>query len=76
MLGSGLALVSSHGLDDEAASGVMRHELAHALGLGHCDRWDCALSERPNPIPIEDRPASLCEACQERWNRSCRGMGL
>jgi hypothetical protein len=71
--GSGLALASCHGLGPEAAIGVMRHELAHALGLDHCGRWDCALSERPHPMSVEDRPASLCSDCQARWEHLAEG---
>jgi hypothetical protein len=71
--GSGLALASCHGLGAEAATGVMRHELAHALGLDHCERWDCALSERPHPMGVEDRPASLCSHCQARWEHLAEG---
>jgi hypothetical protein len=71
--GSGLALASCHGLGPEAATGVMRHELAHALGLDHCGRWDCALSERPHPLGVDDRPASLCSHCQARWERLAEG---
>jgi hypothetical protein len=71
--GSGLALASCHGLAPEAATGVMRHELAHALGLDHCGRWDCALSERPHPMGVADRPASLCSDCQARWEHLAEG---
>lgn len=71
--GSGLALASCHGLGPEASMGVMRHELAHALGLDHCERWDCALSERPHPMGVEDRPASLCSDCQARWENLAGG---
>ncbi len=71
--GTGLALASCHGLDIEGAQGVLRHELAHAFGLEHCDRWDCALSERPHPMGVEDRPASLCPSCQALWERALEG---
>lgn len=71
--GTGLALASCHGLGVEGAQGVLRHELAHALGLEHCGRWDCALSERPHPMGVEDRPASLCAGCQARWDGLVEG---
>lgn len=65
--GSGLAIASCHGLDLDGAAGVMRHELAHSFGMAHCERWACALSERPHPLGIEDRPAELCPSCQALW---------
>ncbi|MEW5765911.1 MAG: hypothetical protein ACOYXN_08625 [Acidobacteriota bacterium] len=65
--GKGVALASAHGLSPEDLAGVVRHEMAHALGLPHCDAWSCALSPRPFPLPVSDRAAGLCPACEARW---------
>lgn len=73
-LGSGVALVSSWRLGNDAFVGVARHEVAHALGLRHCGRWDCALSERPHPMSLSDRPPDLCPACKDLWDGLCRGL--
>lgn len=74
-LGSGVALVSTRGLCDKPLSGVVIHEVAHSLGMEHCDRWDCALSERPFPLDVGDRPESLCPRCRFLWESRClRGV--
>jgi hypothetical protein len=72
-LGSGVALVSTRGLSERTLAGVVLHEVAHAMGLGHCERWDCALGERPYPLGAETRPASLCPRCQTLWESRCEG---
>jgi hypothetical protein len=71
-LGSGVALASTRSLTPESFLGVVRHEVGHAFGLDHCERWDCALSERPHPLPVQDRPHAFCPCCQERWDALCR----
>jgi hypothetical protein len=67
-LGTGLAVVSTSGLDPVQLRGVIRHEVAHALGLPHCPNWRCALSERSHPMSLEDRDEGLCPSCQHLWN--------
>jgi hypothetical protein len=67
-LGSGVALASTKGLSRETLQGVVRHEVGHALGMDHCECWDCALSPRPHPLPVQDRSSSFCPACQNRWD--------
>ena len=67
-LGSGVALVFTRNLTQEDFVGVMRHELGHAFGMKHCERWDCALSQRPHPLPTHDRPSAFCPVCQGRWD--------
>lgn len=72
-LGSGVALVSTRNLTDASLVGIMRHEIGHALGLGHCGHWECALSERLHPLPVDNRPNTFCPSCHERWDAICRG---
>jgi len=67
-LGSGVALISTRNLTGESLAGVVRHEMGHAFGMGHCERWDCALSQRPHPLPVCDRPRAFCSICQGRWD--------
>jgi hypothetical protein len=74
-LGSGIALVSSAGLECGVLAGVIRHEVAHALGLPHCAEPTCALSERPHPLDPRDRPSSLCAACEDLWRLAARRCG-
>ena len=71
-LGSGVALVSTRSLTPESLLGVVRHEVGHAFGMDHCECWDCALSQRPHPLPVQDRPPAFCPRCQERWDALCR----
>jgi hypothetical protein len=63
-LGEGVALVSRAGLRSQEIRGVVRHELAHALGLDHCAFWSCALSERYWPLDLADRGPGLCAECE------------
>ncbi len=71
--GTGVALASAHGLSLEELAGVVRHEVAHSLGLPHCDTWSCALSPRPFPLPVSDRAAGLCPPCEARWRTAIEG---
>lgn len=75
LLAGGVALVSSADLGDGVLAGVIRHEVAHALGLPHCDDPACALSERPHPLDPADRPSSLCEACEDLWHHAALRCG-
>ena len=70
-LASRVALVSSHGLSERTLTGVMRHEAGHALGLEHCERWDCALGARPHPLSAESRPPEFCPRCRTLWESLC-----
>jgi len=72
-LGSGVALVSVSGLGPNKQKGVIRHELAHALGLRHCEEEACVLGERPWPLPLEDRSEDFCLPCGNRWRLLARG---
>ncbi len=65
--GTGVALASAHGLSLEELAGVVRHELAHSLGLPHCETWSCVLSPRPFPLKVSDRSTDLCPTCEARW---------
>ncbi|MEW6758406.1 MAG: hypothetical protein AB1347_09305 [Acidobacteriota bacterium] len=71
--GTGVALASAHGLSPEELAGVVRHEIAHSLGLPHCDTWSCALSPRPFPLPVSDRAVGLCPTCEARWRAAVEG---
>ena len=70
-LGEGLALVSTLGLSTEAMSGVLIHEVAHALGMDHCELGACALEKRPWPLSPEGRPSALCPECKMKFERLC-----
>lgn len=70
-LGSGVALVSTRILTPESLLGVVRHEVGHAFGMDHCEHWDCALSQRPHPLPVQERANTFCPRCQERWDALC-----
>ena len=72
---AGVALVSSADLGARVLAGVIRHEVAHALGLGHCLDSACALSEWPHPLDPEERPSSLCAACEDLWRLAALGRG-
>ncbi len=68
-LGTGVAVVSTWSLAPGDLLGVVRHELAHALGLDHCGVWECALNERPHPLSLAGRSAELCPKCLRLWNQ-------
>ena len=68
-LGTGVAVVSTWSLEPGDLVGVVRHELAHALGLDHCEVWECALNERPHPLSLAGRSAELCPRCLRLWNQ-------
>lgn len=74
--GSGVALISASGLSPALQVGVIRHELAHAIGLGHCDAWSCVLGERPWPLAVEGRSEEFCLPCGERWRALAKGSPL
>jgi hypothetical protein len=71
-MGTGLAVVSTHGLNPAQLRGVIRHEVAHAVGLPHCPNWTCALSERSHPMSMDDRGESLCPSCLRLWHDKTR----
>jgi hypothetical protein len=64
-----VALVSRAGVMLPDLQGVVRHELAHSLGLDHCARWSCALNERPWPLALGGRHPDLCGDCEDRLHR-------
>ena len=68
-MGTGVAVISTWSLSPEDLHGVVRHELAHALGLDHCGVWECALNERPHPLSLAGRSAELCPKCLRLWNQ-------
>jgi hypothetical protein len=72
-LGTGVAVVSAADLCTEAVKGVIRHELAHALGMPHCPDPACVLNERPWPLDPGERPSSFCVPCDRRWRSAARG---
>lgn len=45
---------------------VLVHELGHALGLPHCDNWDCVMHYSNSPIELYRKGESYCKSC---WNR-------
>ena len=67
LLSQGLAVVSSFELDERALVGTLRHELAHAFGLDHCEVIHCVMSERPWPLDVCDRSGEFCPSCRQRW---------
>lgn len=73
-LGTGVAAVSAANLCTEALKGVIRHELAHALGMPHCLDPACVLSERPWPLDPRERPSSFCAPCDQHWRSAATGF--
>ncbi len=69
----GIGVVSTLALSRRQWPGVIRHELAHAVGLGHCDDPACCLHQRPWPVPLTGRSQQLCDVCEAIWMRTTSG---
>jgi hypothetical protein len=70
-LGEGVALVSSASGSRHSMQGVLRHEVAHALGMDHCGGGQCALERCSWPMSAEGRSDSLCPSCRRLFDRLC-----
>jgi archaemetzincin len=75
-VGARVALVSLarlepafHGLPDEPARALRRaeaevlHEVGHAVGLRHCERWDCLMHFAATVEALDLRGRAYCPAC-------------
>ena len=63
-LGRGVALVSTRSLSSESLLGVVRHEMGHAFGMGHCESWDCASVRGPTCSPFRTVPLPSASAAR------------
>lgn len=68
------ALVSTFRLEGEVArlASVIRHEVAHLLGLAHCAAPGCLLYPASAPADIDARGADPCAACLGALTRGAR----
>ena len=53
----------------ERLAKVVLHELGHVLGLGHCERDDCAMCEAGCVADIDRKAVAYCPSCVRalRW---------
>ena len=53
---------------------VLIHELGHAIGLPHCDDWDCAMRYSNSPIELYRKGGEYCGVCWPRFLSNIREM--
>ena len=73
----GTALVSTFRLDGRPhrLASVIRHELAHLIGLPHCSTILCAMRRADSVSDIDERGVDLCPACQRKLDAMSIGRG-
>ena len=53
---------------------VLIHELGHAVGLPHCEDWDCAMRYSNSPMELYRKGEDYCDACRGRFLSNIREM--
>ena len=53
---------------------VLIHELGHAIGLPHCEDWDCAMRYSNSPMELYRKGEEYCDACWRRFLSNIREM--
>ncbi len=46
---------------------VLIHELGHALGLPHCNRWDCVMHYSNSPTELYKKGEEYCQYCWKKF---------